>query len=243
MNVRISLRSFLILTSLRVSTDPGWRNDPKNRQHLEWHPSSSPTTGRHRSTLRYATQNVSLVSDQNGFVLSSSDDEAILQSSERLQARLIGTGHLSSQATPSCLTFVYRVTGNPSNKLTVSVDEQPRWGSRRTEGQRYEDAARSFVSQSALAPSHRSSWTQVQVNVFSSSADSSRKATLIAFDGELTNKAQIELANISIAHQSCPPGTRNLSFAVLITFICSFQYRSQSTRNLLRKVNSCTPRH
>jgi hypothetical protein len=49
------------------------------------------------------------------------------------------------------------------------------------------------------------SWTQVQLNISSTAkVGTSRTATPIAFDGKLTNNAQIELENILIAHQPCP---------------------------------------
>ncbi len=47
--------------------------------------------------------------------------------------------------------------------------------------------------------------TEIRLNISSSlTTGSSRAATLIAFDGLLTDNSQIQLENIEISHQSCP---------------------------------------
>jgi hypothetical protein len=71
------------------------------------------------------------------FVLKNPDDKETLQSSERHRARLLGTAHLSSRDSPSCLTFAYQVTGGKSNKLAVSVNNRYIWRHRFSQGQRF----------------------------------------------------------------------------------------------------------
>ena len=39
--------------------------------------------------------------------------------------------------------------------------------------------------------------------------DTSRVATLISFDGQLTENAQIQVENIRIDHQACTPSKNN----------------------------------
>jgi hypothetical protein len=94
------------------------------------------------------------------------------------------------------------MTSDKSNKLSVSVGNRSIWRHRLSEGQRFEKTFFYLLKKNFLYPS---SWTQVQLNISSpSTIDTSRTATLIAFDGKLTNNAQIELENILIAHQPCP---------------------------------------
>ncbi len=69
-------------------------------------------------------------------VLKYPDDKETLQSSKTHHARLLGTAHVSSRDSPSCLTFVYQVTGDKSNKLSVFVNNQRIWRSRLPQGHR-----------------------------------------------------------------------------------------------------------
>ncbi|CAF4738825.1 unnamed protein product [Rotaria sp. Silwood1] len=123
--------------------------------------------------------------DKRSFVLKYSNDKENLQSSELYNARLLGIAHLSSRDSPSCLTFDYLITDDKSNKLSVFVHNRTVWRSRlRSE-------------QSAI---------HIQLNISSPSSTSSlRMDTLIAFDGQVTNNGHIELKNILITHQACPP--------------------------------------
>ncbi|CAF4340546.1 unnamed protein product, partial [Adineta steineri] len=122
--------------------------------------------------------------DKQSFVLKYPDDKETLQSSEQHSARLIGTAHLASRDSPSCLTFAYQITGDKSNKLSVFIDKQYIWRSR-------------------LVQEH--SQIQVQLNISSSTTTgSTRTATSIAFVGQLTDNVEIKLENIIINHQPCP---------------------------------------
>jgi hypothetical protein len=135
------------------------------------------------------------------FVLKNPDDKETLQSSERYRARLLGTAHLSSRDSPSCLTFAYQVTGDKSNKLSVSVKNLTIWRHRFLQGQRFGKVLNLFEEKKAL---YVFSLTQMQLNISSSLTGSSRTATIIAFDGQLkNNNAQIQLENILITHQPC----------------------------------------
>ncbi|CAF1234219.1 unnamed protein product [Rotaria sordida] len=158
--------------------DPGWRNDPSNKQNLEWHESPSTTT------------------NKRSFVLKDSNDKENLQSSKRNSARLLGTTHLSSQDSPSCLTFDYQITDDKSNKLSVFVHNRTIWRNRLRSEQ---------------------SDIHIQLNISSISTSSLRMATLIAFDGQVTNNGQIQLKNILITHQICPPSTLKKSSTKRLT--------------------------
>ncbi|CAF0847412.1 unnamed protein product, partial [Rotaria sordida] len=158
--------------------DPGWRNDPSNKQNLEWHESPSTTT------------------NKRSFVLKDSNDKENLQSSKRNSARLLGTTHLSSQDSPSCLTFDYQITDDKSNKLSVFVHNRTIWRNRLRSEQ---------------------SDIHIQLNISSISTSSLRMATLIAFDGQVTNNGQIQLKNILITHQTCPPSTLKKSSTKRLT--------------------------
>ncbi|CAF4044180.1 unnamed protein product, partial [Rotaria sordida] len=158
--------------------DPSWRNDPGNNQNLEWHESLSTTTSK------------------RSFVLKYSSDKENLQSSKRYNARLLGTGYLSSRNSPSCLTFDYQITDDKSDRLSVFAHNRTIWSSRLRSGQ---------------------SDIHIQLNISSSSASSLRMATLIAFDGQLTNNGQIQLKNILITHQARPPSTLKKSSTKRLT--------------------------
>jgi hypothetical protein len=119
--------------------------------------------------------------DKQSFLLEYPDDKETSLSSEQHHARLLGTAHLSSRDLPSCLTFTYKVTGDKSNKLSVFVNNRSVW-------------------------SHSFNWSQIQLNVSSSSLTNSPRATTeIAFDGQFTNNGQIHLENIDITHTPCSP--------------------------------------
>jgi hypothetical protein len=75
--------------------------------------------------------------DKQLFVLKYPDDEETRQSSKQYHARLIGTAHLSSRDSPSCLTFTYEITGDKSNKLSIFVNNRSIWRSRLPQGQKY----------------------------------------------------------------------------------------------------------
>jgi len=75
--------------------------------------------------------------DKQLFVLKYPDDEEAQQSSKQYYARLIGTAHLSSRDSPSCLTFTYEITGDKSNKLSIFVNNRSIWRSRLPQGQKY----------------------------------------------------------------------------------------------------------
>ncbi|CAF3894466.1 unnamed protein product [Adineta steineri] len=158
-------------TSPIPDEDPGWRNDLDNNQNLEWHQFPSTTA------------------EKRSFILKYPDDKEILQSSEQHFARLIGTAHLASRDSPSCLTFIYQITGDKSNKLSVIIDKQHIWRSR-------------------LVQKHGQ--TQVQLNISSSTTTGiTRTATRIAFDGQLTDNVEIKLENILTNHQPCPSSIKS----------------------------------
>ncbi|UJR31098.1 hypothetical protein I4U23_018606, partial [Adineta vaga] len=200
MNHLVFLLLFLYLIGIAAQLnipyeDPGWRNELSSNQSLEWHQFSSTTT------------------DKQSFVLKYLDDKETLQSSQQNSARLIGTAHLSSRDSPSCLTFTYQIMGDKSNKLSVFVDKQYTWRSRLIQGQ---------------------SRTQVQLNISSQiTIGSSRTATLIAFDGQLQKNAQIQVEDIMINHQACPSITkRSISKRSTQTMSAS---RSRTIRSVTSK--------
>jgi hypothetical protein len=100
-----------------------WRNDPSNSQNLRWHQSVSNTTGNYLFSY----------TDKRSFVLRYTNDKETSSSFEQRRARILGTVHLFS---PSCLTFAYQVTGDKSNKLSVSVNNRTIWHHRFSRGQR-----------------------------------------------------------------------------------------------------------
>ena len=120
-----------------LSVDPGWTIDPVDGQHLAWHSSPSTSAGKEPlSDLERRRRRSVVCLDKYGFVLKHADDKETLQSSKQSHARLRGTTHLSSRKAPSCLTFTYRVTGNSSNRLIVSISDQAVWSSRLLPGHR-----------------------------------------------------------------------------------------------------------
>lgn len=113
--------------------DPGWRNDPIDGQTVEWHQSPSLTTGNYfeKKSFEFLTRVLFFSHiDKQIFVLKYPDDKETLQSSKEYHARLIGTAHLSSRNSPSCLTFTYQIIGDKSNKLSVLINNQIIWRSR-----------------------------------------------------------------------------------------------------------------
>ncbi|CAF1276484.1 unnamed protein product [Adineta steineri] len=161
----------IVATSPIPDEDPEWKNDLDNNQNLEWHQFPSTTA------------------EKRSFILKYPDDKEILQSSEQHSARLIGTAHLASRDSPSCLTFTYQITGDKSNKLSIFIDKQHIWRSR-------------------LVQEHTQ--TQVQLNISSSTTTGlTRTATRIAFDGQLTDNVEIKLENILINHQPCPSSIKS----------------------------------
>lgn len=76
--------------------------------------------------------------DEKSFVLKYSNDNENLQSSEQYRARLLGTVHLLSRDSPSCLSFNYKLTDEKSTKLSVFVDNRTIWRSRIKSGQRFD---------------------------------------------------------------------------------------------------------
>ncbi|CAF2645033.1 unnamed protein product [Rotaria sp. Silwood2] len=133
---------------------------------------------------------------KQSFVLKYSNDKENLQSSERHNARLLGTTHLSSRDAPSCLTFDYQITDDKSNKLSVFVHNRTVWRSRLRSEQ---------------------SNIHIQLNISSPATSSLRIATRIAFDGQITNNGQIELKNILITDRPCLPSTLKKSSAKRLT--------------------------
>ena len=77
--------------------------------------------------------------DKYSFVLTHTDDKETRPSLEEHHARLRGITHLASRHAPSCLTFTYRVLGDSSDRLVLSVDEQAIWRSRLVKEHRSEE--------------------------------------------------------------------------------------------------------
>jgi hypothetical protein len=94
--------------------------------------------------------------------------------------------------------------GDKSNKLSIFVNNRSIWRSRLPQGQKYRKSF--FFLIHSKINFYLFSRVQIQLNISSSSSitNASRVATPIAFDGLLTNNAQIQLENILITHQSCP---------------------------------------